>query len=760
MNKTLKRSLLLVAAGLCVLPAAAQLSSNPDKFLGNITTDGNVEYGSAEKYYTLWNQITPENETKWDAIEGSGRGIFTFERADRSANYAKKHHFPFKYHTFIWGSQYANWINNLTTAEQYKAIVEYLDGVKEHYPNLEIIDVVNEAIDGHAPAPYKAALGGNGRTGYDWIIKAFQLAHERWPNAILVYNDYNSFTWQKSQFINLVRTLRDAGAPIDAYGHQSHDLTDISLSDFKSAMKEIHTALQMPMYSTEFDIGTNDDSKQKTQYKNLIPVLWEADYCAGVTLWGWIYGHTWTGREEDGTRGNSGLIREKTVDGKKVYEDRPAMTWLREYMQTDAAKNAKSPFPGFKKEASLYVKPASMKVAKEDVLPVWVDVTLATKTIEKVDLYMGSTLLDTKTEAPYIFEVTSSSSGTKTLKAVVTATDGSKYERLSRISVQSGTTKREPYNETLPALPCTIKAGEFDKGISGVSYSSVTRNSDDTSAPIKVNTNSWMEYTIDVAEEGLYTLDVEVAATQEGGMFHLVDNRFGDMIFLTDFITVPKTGSTEEFTTVHCAIREYLTAGSHVLSFIADKGPFYVKSMKFNMLPTFAMPGAVEAEDFVDSKGGSIIATADGFAWGNAANGDWAEYSVKVNQAGKYSYEATVSSEVSGTKFKMTLIDSDGKEISMPLVKVPDDGKDVYEVKKGTVKEVLNEGLYTLRINITGGNCNIDKVNFICTEPVSGIDDVVIDYDNSADSYNLSGQKVGTGYKGIVIRNGKKIVIK
>jgi hypothetical protein len=108
----------------------------------------------------------------------------------------------------------------------------------------------------------------------------------------------------------------------------------------------------------------------------------------------------------------------------------------------------------------------------------------------------------------------------------------------------------------------------------------------------------------------------------------------------------------------------------------------------------------------------------------------------------------------------MTLIDSDGKEISMPLVKVPDDGKDVYEVKKGTVKDVLNEGLYTLRINITGGNCNIDKVNFICTEPVSGIDDVVIDYDNSADSYNLSGQKVGTGYKGIVIRNGKKIVIK
>ena len=746
MNKTLKRNLLLIAVCFCMLPAAAQLSSNPDKFLGNITTGWGSDVDTNGFIYSqFWNQITPENSTKWDAIEPS-RGNFSYSGADKAANYAKQHHFPFKYHTFIWGAQYPGWMNDLSTAEQYRAIVEYFDGVKEHYPNLEIIDVVNEAITGHQPAPYRAALGGEGRTGYDWIIKAFQLAHERWPNAILVYNDYNSFTWQKSQFITLVQTLRDAGAPIDAYGHQSHDLTDMSLSNFKSAMNEIHTALQMPMYSTEFDIGTSDDQKQKTQYKNLIPVLWESDYCAGITLWGWIYGSTWT------TDGNSGLIRNG--------EERPALTWLREYMQTDAAKNAKSPFPGFKKEASVYVKPASMKVAKEDVLPVWVDATLATKTIEKVELYIGSTLVDTKTEAPYIFEVTSSSTGTKTLKAVVTATDGSKYGRISRISVQSGTTKREPYNETVPTLPATIKAGEFDKGISGVAYSNVTRNSDDTSAPLKVSTKSWMEYAVDVAEEGLYTLDVEVAATQEGGLFHLVDNRYGDMIFLTDFITVPKTGSIEEFTTAHCTIKEYLTAGRHVLSFIADKGPFYVKSMTFNMLPTFALPGAVEAEDFVDSKGGSIVSTADGFAWGNAANGDWAEFSVKVIQAGKYSYEATVASETSGSKFTMMLVDESGKEISMSMVKVPNDGKDNYEVRKGTVKEALKEGLHTLRINVTGGNCNIDKINFICTEPVSGIDEVINNNAETGISYNLSGQKVAPGYKGIVIRNGKKIVVK
>ena len=62
------------------------------------------------------------------------------------------------------------------------------------------------------------------------------MAHERWPDAILIYNDYNTFQWQKKEFIDLVKTLRDAGAPIDAYGMQAHDLTDTNVGTFRNAM--------------------------------------------------------------------------------------------------------------------------------------------------------------------------------------------------------------------------------------------------------------------------------------------------------------------------------------------------------------------------------------------------------------------------------------------------------------------------------------------------------------------------------------------
>jgi GH35 family endo-1,4-beta-xylanase len=119
----------------------------------------------------------------------------------------------------------------------------------------------------------KESLGGAGKTGYDWLIKAFELAYERWPDAILIYNDYNTFQWNTDEYIDLVRTLRDAGAPIDAYGCQSHDLTDCSLSKFQQSEKKIQDALKMPMYSTEYDIGTTDDALQLQRYKEQIPYM-------------------------------------------------------------------------------------------------------------------------------------------------------------------------------------------------------------------------------------------------------------------------------------------------------------------------------------------------------------------------------------------------------------------------------------------------------------------------------------------------------
>ncbi len=403
----------------------AQLSSNPDKFLGNITTDwpGSMDF-QGFIYSGYWNQVTPENGTKWGTVEGT-RNSYYWSGADPAFNYAKKNSFPFKFHTLVWGSQLPGWVKNLTPTERYNAIVKWMDKVKQKYPNLELIDVVNEAIEGHQGDTHyvSEALGGPGKTGYDWIIKAFEMASERWPNAILIYNDFNTFQWSINEFIDLVQTLRNAGAPIDAYGCQSHDLGGMTQANFKTAMAKIQNALKIPMYITEYDIGDVKDENQKWNFQQHIPVMWEADYCAGVTLWGWFYGHTWINDNNTGEKGISGLIK----DGK----ERSALTWLREYMQTEKAKTAKSPFPGMKKEASVYVKPQALLVNRGKEMTIDVTARMRTKTVQSVALYVNNKLYQTLTEAPYTFTYTPASAATFSLKAVVTTTDNTQYERLS-----------------------------------------------------------------------------------------------------------------------------------------------------------------------------------------------------------------------------------------------------------------------------------------------------------------------------------------
>ena len=71
MKKVLHTFMMTLAVCLPTTKADGQLASNPDKFLGNITTSYNIDYtggGFKTKFYELWNQITPENETKWDQV--------------------------------------------------------------------------------------------------------------------------------------------------------------------------------------------------------------------------------------------------------------------------------------------------------------------------------------------------------------------------------------------------------------------------------------------------------------------------------------------------------------------------------------------------------------------------------------------------------------------------------------------------------------------------------------------------------------------
>ena len=704
MRRTIKISVLLVAV---LLPAIsfAQISSNPNKFLGNITTRGSVDAGGGvPNFYTLWNQITCENESKWASVEGT-RGSFNWNGADNAFTYAKNHNFTYKFHALVWGAQYPGWLPDLSPKERFAAITNWFDHAKAKFNTLPMIDVVNEAVGNHQDGNpmIKESLGGGGKTGYDWLIKAFDMAYQRWPDAILIYNDYNSIRYDLNNYITLVQTLRDAGAPIDAYGNQSHELSNISVGELKSALAQQQNALQMPMFVTELDIDIANDAQQKSQYQKVLPVMWEAPYCAGVTLWGYIHGSTWVG--------NSGLYKNGV--------ERPAMTWIKEYMQTDAAKNAVGPLPGAKKEASVYIRPAALKVVRGDVLPIKVHARLATKTIQKVELYVNDELVQTMTEAPYVvnYNVPSSiTSGWKTTKAVVTATDGTTYERYGRFSVVSGSTKRAPYNESVPEVPGTINADEYDKGVSGITYSNATRN---TSTITK--DGQWMDYTVDVTEDGIYTFDATVAAANSNGRFHIAEYGLDSLSYLTEFVEVPNTGGSSVWKTMHGKVVTELKAGRHVFTLLVEKGGFYIKDITFNRF---------EAGD------GSCLVKAFTEEYGI---GDHITISARASSK---------TSTVSEVRFYANnlLIGTD-TESPYECVFVPKE-KGTYAITAVAVDAEGREKTSNPRqLKVT-------------SDTPTDIRSVVSDDETDTPTYNIMGVPVDDSYRGIVIKNGKKYIKK
>jgi endo-1,4-beta-xylanase len=314
----------LASLGAAIFAEAQPPAAGATKFLGNITSRGQVR----DDFGKYWNQITAENEHKWSSVEGT-RDRMSWTGGDRVANYAKTAGIPWKYHTLAWGSQYPSWITGLGTADQLAEVTELFDEAKKQYPNIPMIDVVNEAHPNHAPAPFKAALGGDGSTGYDWIIKCFQMARERWPNAILIYNDYNNIEYanEVNWTVGLINKMKEVKAPIDGIGCQAHDAYKINTATVKSNLDKL-AATGLPIFITEYDIGYSDDTQQLNSMKDQFTMFWNHPSVVGVTYWGYVVGQTW--------RTGTGLLNSSGTE-------RPALTWLVDYVKQNKTPQNKFP---------------------------------------------------------------------------------------------------------------------------------------------------------------------------------------------------------------------------------------------------------------------------------------------------------------------------------------------------------------------------------------------------------------------------------
>lgn len=283
---------------------------NQIKFFGNAPDNA----GDYTQYLTWFDQVTPGNAGKWGSVEAT-RDVMNWTALDEAYNFARSNGLKFKFHTLIWGQQQPGWIDALPPDEQLAEIDEWMAAVAERYPDIDLIDVVNEALN--APATYRAALGGEGTTGYDWVIKAFEMARQHFPKAHLLINDYNTLILPQftDNYLTIINLLKERGL-IDGIGEQAHFLERAELPVVAANLDKL-AATGLPIYISEFDLNFADDARQANVMRDLFKLFWDHPSVAGVTYWGYREGAMW--------RTNAYLLR---ADGTT----RPAFDWINCYI--------------------------------------------------------------------------------------------------------------------------------------------------------------------------------------------------------------------------------------------------------------------------------------------------------------------------------------------------------------------------------------------------------------------------------------------
>lgn len=544
MNKSLL--MFAVAALMGVSAANAQLNKNTCKFLGNITTSGQIQPGVGNlRYEDLWDQLTCENESKWGTIvRGKVKDVnealskWNWTSADNHYKWCKQNGVLFKFHALLWTSQWPTDLANCSPSELREQVEIWFDAVAKKYPDLAVIDVVNEALQGHAEntengkssLEFKKLLSqalGNSNNPYDykWIAEAFRMARKRFPNAVLIYNDYNTFTWQKNEFVDLVSSLVKQGAPIDAYGHQSHDLDDyyksFQITNFGNTLKEIHNNItknggrELQCYITEYDISQGDENTYETIMKNTFPAMWEADFVAGVTIWGFVNGRTW--------RSNTGLV---TSTGA----DRSGMKWLRNYMSSDKAKNVTAKFCG--KGAA---GPSITVEASKSTIVLGNSVDFSVKLNSEKDGIKTVTFFDgnTKIGEGENFTWTPEEAGEYSISVVVVTNGNEEVKGSATVKVVE---PNKPYGGTAAVIPGKIEAENYDEGASGMAYYDKSAGNscdnttnyyrkddvdlkkiDDGAAVGSFEADEWLSYTVDVKESGEYDVTLRLGEGNSSG---------------------------------------------------------------------------------------------------------------------------------------------------------------------------------------------------------------------------------------------------
>jgi endo-1,4-beta-xylanase len=279
-----------------------------------VSADRLQDPGYAQAVAAQFNQLTAENEMKWESIEPEP-GVFDFSRADAIVAFARDNGMQVRGHTLVWHSQLPPWVEALTGADAVReAMTRHIQTVVAHYrdtfPGSVVAwDVVNEALN-----VMQGPMGGMviyrdsvffRELGEGFIAEAFQIARATDPDALLFYNDFGVEGTLGAKSVgtyDMVSALVAAGVPIDGMGFQMHTgpLDQGPNADDFAANVARYAALGLQVEVTEMDVtlcaigdGVLGFELQRYRYNRLLSACFASPACRSVSLWGLADPNSW-----------------------------------------------------------------------------------------------------------------------------------------------------------------------------------------------------------------------------------------------------------------------------------------------------------------------------------------------------------------------------------------------------------------------------------------------------------------------------------
>jgi arabinoxylan arabinofuranohydrolase len=167
-----------------------------------------------------------------------------------------------------------------------------------------------------------------------------------------------------------------------------------------------------------------------------------------------------------------------------------------------------------------------------------------------------------------------------------------------------------PYGGTPWAIPGIIEAEDYDEGGPAISYSdSDTTNNGGKYRPDEfvdvencgeggfnvgwLGGGEWLEYTVDVASAGIYSLDLRVASASQNGSSIRVEFDGTDV---TGAIPIPNTGGWQIYTTVSHDVN--LTKGEQIMRLMMGDGAFNINHINISE-PELVLTAEPSQKDFL-----------------------------------------------------------------------------------------------------------------------------------------------------------------